>query len=70
MNNPNTGCSMRLDYGELPRTVHASILIERLHPQLDRWVSATPDLDVYEELYLMPDNQDLAGIVFSGPNQG
>ncbi|CAE8609421.1 unnamed protein product [Polarella glacialis] len=56
-----------LDYGEVPRCVHARLCVE--HIQGSSWVVATPDLDVFEE-DLQAANPDLVGFHRAAANGG
>lgn len=54
-----------VNYGEVPRCWHTRLLLHDLGS--DRWVIATPDLDVYdEELDLR--NGDFTDFHYCGPN--
>lgn len=57
------------EYGEVPRCVHARLILAEVDASVHDFVILTPDHDVYTEC-LHPSNQDLTNFFLPGPNNG
>ena len=58
-----------MDYGEVPRTVHARLILAEVDAPSFEYMILTPDLDIYSEV-LDGSNPDLVGFHLPGPGGG
>lgn len=65
----NVGDVVYLNYGEVPATVHARLVLAVIDAAQSEYMILTPDADIYVEI-LAPANPDIIAYHPPGPNNG